>query len=154
MAKPRFQQARLLAFLMPTALILGALGTQYIGGLYPCEMCHWQRWPLYFAMVVGALSFVVKGPGVQRALVTLAGLGLLISGLIGGYHAGVELDWWEGITGCTATGKSFSLEDITSGPLIRCDVPQWSFHGITLATLNFVISTGSALIVFGLLRRK
>lgn len=149
----RFQQARLLAFLMPTALILGALGTQYIGGLYPCEMCHWQRWPLYFAMVVGALSIVVKASGAQRTLVILATLGLLISGLIGGYHAGVELGWWEGITGCTATG-GFSLKDITSGPLIRCDVPQWSFHGITLATLNFVISTGTALVIFVLLRRK
>jgi disulfide bond formation protein DsbB len=27
------------------ALLLGALGFQYLAHLPPCEMCHWQRWP-------------------------------------------------------------------------------------------------------------
>ena len=26
-------------------LLGGALGSQYLGGLHPCEMCYWQRWP-------------------------------------------------------------------------------------------------------------
>ena len=33
--------ARLLAFLLPLALLAGAYGSQYFGGLYPCEMCWW-----------------------------------------------------------------------------------------------------------------
>ncbi|PJA60406.1 MAG: disulfide bond formation protein B, partial [Rhodobacterales bacterium CG_4_9_14_3_um_filter_71_31] len=27
------------------ATLLAALGFQFIGGLAPCEMCLWQRWP-------------------------------------------------------------------------------------------------------------
>src|ERR1700749_5095135 len=39
------------------ALILGALGFQYLAHLPPCEMCHWQRWPHIAAAVIG-LAFV------------------------------------------------------------------------------------------------
>jgi SAM-dependent methyltransferase len=35
------------------ALILGALGFQYVGGIPPCEMCHWQRWPHIAAAILG-----------------------------------------------------------------------------------------------------
>ena len=35
------------------ALVLGALGFQYIGHLAPCEMCHWQRWPHIAAAIIG-----------------------------------------------------------------------------------------------------
>ena len=33
--------ARLIALLLPAALLGGALGSQYLGGLHPCEMCYW-----------------------------------------------------------------------------------------------------------------
>ena len=45
-----FERARWLALLVPTALLGGALGSQYWGGLYPCEMCYWQRYPHGVAM--------------------------------------------------------------------------------------------------------
>ena len=46
--------ARSIALVLPLLLLLGALGTQYLGGLYPCEMCHWQRWPHYSAVLLAA----------------------------------------------------------------------------------------------------
>ncbi|RYD85948.1 MAG: disulfide bond formation protein B, partial [Sphingomonadales bacterium] len=44
--------AQLVALFLPLALIAGALGSQYFVGLFPCEMCHWQRWPHYAAIIV------------------------------------------------------------------------------------------------------
>ena len=38
------------------ALIAGALGFQYIGGIAPCEMCHWQRWPHIAAAIIGIVG--------------------------------------------------------------------------------------------------
>jgi disulfide bond formation protein DsbB len=35
------------------ALVLGALGFQYLVHLAPCEMCHWQRWLLIAASIIG-----------------------------------------------------------------------------------------------------
>ncbi len=41
------------------ALLLGALGFQYIHHLPPCEMCHWQRWPHIAAAAIGLLGTTV-----------------------------------------------------------------------------------------------
>ena len=49
--------ARLIALLLPLALLGGALGSQYFGGLHPCEMCYWQRWPHAAAILLAALAF-------------------------------------------------------------------------------------------------
>ena len=41
----RLRAAHLLLLLGPAALLGGAFAFQHIGGLHPCEMCIWQRWP-------------------------------------------------------------------------------------------------------------
>ena len=50
-------RANILALAVPAVLMAGALGSQYIGGLYPCEMCHWQRWPHEAAIGISILAF-------------------------------------------------------------------------------------------------
>jgi len=102
-----------LALLLPAALLTGALGSQYIGGLVPCEMCLWQRWPHWAALPLAALgvAFVTRSFG--RVCTLLAALAILISGLIGGFHAGVEYGWWEGLTACTTSmDPNASAEDV------------------------------------------
>ena len=150
---PRLQQARLIAFLLPAALLGGALFSQYVGGLYPCEMCYWQRWPHAAAILLalGALFSPLAAPR-TRLLTHLAALAIAISGAIGAFHAGVELGWWEGVTQCTATGAT-SLEDIMKVPLVRCDQVQWAFLGLSMAGWNAILSLGGAAAVFALARR-
>ena len=149
-----FAKARALALIIPGALIAGALGSQYLGGLAPCEMCLWQRWPHYAAIGLAALAFVLP----QRALVWLAALAILISGGIGIFHAGVEYHWWEGLTQCSQVpgsgGSGKILADIMKTPLVRCDQAQWSLFGISLAGYNGMISIGGALLIMRLLMRK
>jgi len=131
--------ARLLALIVPAALMAGALGSQYIGGLHPCEMCEWQRWPHYAAIVLALLAFVARSQA--RTLTILAALAIVISGAIGVFHAGVEYGWWEGLTRCSTVGGSDDvLADIMSAPLVRCDEVQWSLFGISLAGFNAIIS--------------
>lgn len=145
--------ARFIALGLPAALLAGAYISEYGFGLYPCEMCWWQRWPHFVALVFGLLSFSVPA---QRALVSLAALSILVSGLIGGFHAGVEYGWWEGLTSCaTAIDTSGDpLDAIMNAPLIRCDVAPWDLFGISLAGWNFLISTIGALVIFRLLAQK
>src|SRR5213592_3509080 len=84
--------ARLIALLLPAALLAGAFGSQYFGGLYPCEMCWWQRYAHMAALVPAALAFTAPAEsGRSRLFVVLAALAIAISGAIGVYHAGVEL---------------------------------------------------------------
>ena len=141
--------ARAIALLLPLALLGGALGSQYLGGLHPCEMCYWQRWPHGAAIVLAALAFTAPAQSQRsRRLTLLAALGIAISGAIGVYHAGVEAKIFEGFTTCTAnaTGASTAelLKQITHAPLVRCDQVQFRFLGISMAGWNAILSLSGA----------
>ena len=139
--------ARLLALLLPLGLLGGALGSQYVGGLVPCEMCYWQRWPHAAAILLGALAFAGAAASPRsRALTLLAAAAIAVSGGIGVYHAGVEIGILEGITPCTAGGAT-TLEDIMKVPLVRCDQVQWAFLGISMAGWNAILSLGGAALI-------
>jgi disulfide bond formation protein DsbB len=149
--------ARLSAFRLPLALLAGAFGSQYLGGLYPCEMCWWQRYAHMAAVIPAALSFTTPaGSARSRALTFLAALAIAVSGGIGVYHAGVEAKIFQGFTTCTALaggGGSTAdlLKQIVSAPIIRCDQVQWSWLGISMAGWNAIISLTSATAIVGLL---
>lgn len=150
----RLKQARLLALLLPSGLLGGALFSQYVGGLYPCEMCYWQRWPHAAAILLAIGAFLsASNASRTRVLVLLAALAVAVSGAIGVFHAGVEVGWWEGITLCTATGAT-SLQDIMNVPLVRCDQVQWDFLGISMAGWNAIVSLLGAAAIAALARRS
>jgi disulfide bond formation protein DsbB len=144
--------ARLVALILPLGLLGGALGSQYLGGLYPCEMCYWQRWPHAAAIVLAALAFTgLAASPRSRSLTLLAAAAIAISGAIGVYHAGVEAKIFEGFTTCTANASGASTSDllkqITHAPLIRCDQVQFRFLGISMAGWNAILSLGGAALI-------
>src|ERR1700744_2755548 len=71
------------------ALILGALGFQYLAHLPPCEMCHWQRGPHIAAAIIRLCLVPFLGthpPALARTAVIL----VVVSGLIGAYQPGIQ----------------------------------------------------------------
>lgn len=125
------------------ALLLAAWGFQYLGGLAPCAMCVWQRWPHALAVVAGGLTLVTPLAG-------WLGLGgALATAGIGGYHTGVERGWWQGPSTCSS-GEigGLSAEDllaqIMEAPLVRCDEVAWQMLGLSMASWNMVMSLGLA----------
>lgn len=148
------RNARWVALGVPVFLLGGALVSQYVFGLFPCEMCWWQRYPHIAAIALGLLAFARKP---ARWPVALAALAVLVSGLIGAFHAGVEYGWWEGITGCSSAvdlSGGNPLDAIMNAEIVRCDVAPWSLLGVSLAGWNFLFSTAGALIVFALLAKS
>ncbi|WP_137680437.1 disulfide bond formation protein B [Aurantiacibacter suaedae] len=147
------RNARLLALIVPLALLGGAYLSEYGFGLYPCEMCWWQRYPHFVAAMLAVLAFFVPP---KRIWTALAALAIAVSGAIGLFHAGVEYGWWEGITGCatTVTGTENALDAVLNAPIIRCDVAQWELLGISLAGWNALFSLGSAAAIWTLLLAK
>jgi disulfide bond formation protein DsbB len=145
--------ARLLALGVPAALLGGAYLSQYAGGLHPCEMCYWQRWPHFFAFAAAALAFLFQASSRKARLLTaLAALAIAVSGAIGVFHAGVEYGWWEGLTRCSG-GGALTLDELMNVPLVRCDQVQFSFLSVSMAGWNAILSLGSALVMALLLRR-
>ena len=115
-------------------------------------MCWWQRYPHIVALVLAALAWMTR----RDALVALAAIAILVSGAIGAFHAGVEYNWWEGLTACTANAAAGSdpLASIMAAPIVRCDVAPWTLGGVSLAGFNFLISTAAGLAILWLVRRR
>jgi disulfide bond formation protein DsbB len=152
----RYDKTHWLALLLPAALLAGAYVSQYVGELFPCEMCWWQRYPHFAAVAIALVAFGVSNAAYRKALVALAALAIATSGLIGGFHAGVEYGFWEGLTACTATISGSGadlLESIMNAPLVRCDVAPWTLFGISLAGYNFLLSFGGAMLILVMIWR-
>lgn len=133
----------LLAAAGSAGLLLGALAFQYIGGLAPCVLCIWQRWPHLAALILAAV-FLWRGGSVWAVL---AGLAALSSAGIGVFHVGVEQGWWQGLAQCSvdtlANVSTADLlnTDITVGAPAACDKVAWSMFGISMAGYNVISST-------------
>jgi len=134
------------------ALILGALAFQYLGGLAPCEMCHWQRWPHIAAAIIGLVGggFLPRRYGAPVVMATI--LLILTSGFIGLYQTGMQYGLLPGPKACTVT-HAFILGAPTPPPPgffeslfsgygegVRCDIPTWFFLGLAMPAWNAIIS--------------
>lgn len=151
---PSFRLAQQLALGVPAVLLGGAYISEYGFGLYPCEMCWWQRWPHFAAIALALVSYALPRRDIW---VGLAALAVLVSGAIGGFHAGVEYGWWDGLTGCAtivARDGTSALDAIMNAPMIRCDEAPWSLLGVSLAGWNFLISMAGGIAILVLLSRS
>lgn len=152
---PSRPSAALLALLIPLALYGGALISQFVFGLFPCEMCYWQRWPHQAAIVLAALALLLrKNVAAMRALTLLALIAIAVSGGIGIFHAGVEYGFWAGPACSAGATGTVSIEDLMAGPVIACDKPQWTLFGVSLAGFNALFSLGGAVLIWLALRRE
>lgn len=123
------------------AMLLGAWGFQFIGGLAPCTMCYWQRYPHAIAFIIGLLIFA----GGPRILALLGALAALATSGIGFFHTGVERGWWEGPSTCTSGSVATLtpeqlMAQIMEAPLVRCDEVAWEMIGLSMATWNGIAS--------------
>lgn len=130
-----------LAALGSAALMAAALAFQHWGGLAPCQMCIWQRYPHVAAIATGAAAAVL-GWG-WLALVGAAATAT--TSAIGFFHAGVEQGWWQGPTACSGgpideMSADALLDQILTAPLVRCDDIPWEMFGLSMAAWNGVVS--------------
>lgn len=142
------------------ALLLGAFAFQYLGGLAPCQLCIWQRWPHAAAIVISLPALLLAKGTIGRILPLLGALAALASAAIGAFHVGVEQGWWEGLASCTA-GSISGLStadllnpDVNVGAVIRCDEIAWSMFGLSMAGWNVVLSALLAMIWTAAYRRS
>lgn len=126
------------------ATLAGAFAFQHLGGLEPCPVCIWQRWP-YAAGIV----LVAAGIGLRRSRAGTRLLGAAFLVFLGGaglsaWHAGFEYGFWPGPASCGAatelgalSGEAL-LDALEAAPMVRCDAPLWTLGGVSLAGFSAI----------------
>jgi len=141
--------ASLLAALGSAALLMGAFGFQYIGGLAPCHLCLLQRYPHAVAVLVGALMLALRETALARVLPYAGALAALTTAAYGAYHTGVERHWWLGPSTCTAgdvtkLSAADLLAQIQAAPVVQCDQVAWEMFSLSMASWNMLASLALA----------
>ena len=151
------RQLPLFALLAALAPLAVALGAQYLGGLQPCLLCLWQRYPYVVAALLAAIAWWAgaraNNAAAERPLLLLAALAFLVSAGIAVFHVGVEQKWWEGTAGCvgsinfsgmTVEEMAAALEDTAPA---RCDEIAWSFLGLSMAGFNAIYGAAAGILL-------
>jgi disulfide bond formation protein DsbB len=135
--------AALLLALASALILLAVLALQYLGGLPPCPLCVWQRWPWLGVAVLGLIGWRWR----PRLMLALAAPALLVGAGLGAYHMGVEQGWWALPAGCAVGEGAQSVEDLkrllAEAPP-ACDQVSFTFLGLSLAGWNVITSLALA----------
>ncbi len=131
------KNASLLLVLAALAILATVFASQYLGGLEPCQMCIWQRWPFAVLAALGLIGTFWQ----PKVMLTLALLTLLVSIGLAGYHVAVEQGWLALPAGCAAGTDASSVEELkamlkSAGP--TCDQVSFTLLGLSMAAWNLI----------------
>jgi disulfide bond formation protein DsbB len=131
---------------------------QYIFGLLPCALCLYQRVPYFIVLALSLIALFYDSVRKIPLLPYFCASLFFINAIIAFYHMGVEQHWWVSFIKDCAAPKITDLDSLISAPVVRCDSPQWSFLGFTMAqyhilwSLDLTVLTTILAIIF--LRKK
>ena len=121
--------------------LIVALYIEYILGFKPCILCIYQRIPYAVAILISLTAFFI---GNRNILLIILGLTFLAGILLSGYHVSIEKGFIEPIFSCTGENiKALNKEEILkslNNIQPDCKDVDFSIFGVSLATLNFIIS--------------
>lgn len=151
MPLPRYPVVAALS-LLAAALALGlALASERWGGLVPCALCLWERWPYRVAIVLGLMTLVLPERA-SRALLGLLLIAVLAGAALAAVHVGVERGYWPSpLPECVAPsfgGGSIAerLARMPATPARPCDEPTFllPFLPLSMATMNLLYALAFA----------
>ena len=139
--------AAALILLASVAILSAAFAFEHLGGLRPCPLCIYERYPYGVAIPLSCIAFSGwGGRRTGRILVALSGIVFIAGATIAAYHVGVEQGWFEGLAACQGeASEATTVEELKARLLaeesVPCNVVPWSLFGISLAgydTLSFL----------------
>ena len=140
------------------AALGGAFASEWWGGLVPCALCLWERWPYRVLIALAVLALLLPRRAARVALGVAAVAALAGAGL-GVTHVGVEQGWWPSpLPECAAPalGGGTMAERLARMPALPakpCDAPTYLLPGlpVSMAAMNLALSLGLSLALAGVL---
>jgi disulfide bond formation protein DsbB len=148
MKMPSTRVAALLVALIAGFALCFALASEYWGGLVPCALCLWERWPYRVAIALGAAGVLLP----RKWLLALVLPTMLVGAGLAFVHVGVEQGLWPSpLPECAApsfTGGSIAerLAQMPARPAKPCDDPTYliPFLPVSMAAMNFLFAVACA----------
>ena len=132
----------LITLIISIISLLSAIYIEHSIGIKPCKLCIYQRVPYLFAIFVSFLGYYYSN---NKFFINLLALIFLISFMISGYHVGIEREIFSEFLGCTSQNielldKSEILNSLKNS-VVSCKDISFKILGMSLATINFIISS-------------
>ena len=141
MSDQNIKKFYIIIFTLSFFSLVAALYLEYILGFKPCILCIYQRIPYAVAILISLTAFFI---GNRNILLIILGLTFLAGILLSGYHVSIEKGFIEPMFSCTGENiKALEKEEILkslNNIQPDCKDVDFSLFGVSLATLNFIIS--------------
>lgn len=125
-----------------SSILISAYFIQYVLNVPPCQLCYYQRYPYYFATIVIILAFFKK-INLKQVFILLL-FTSFVSASLSFYHIGIEQSFFDELGSCTSDTKSNNtenlLKELQMQPVISCKNISFQIFGLSLATINFILS--------------
>ena len=127
---------------------------QYILGHKPCNLCIIERIPYIAAIILISLIFILNK--YQKIIASLILIFFLFGAIVSFYHFGIEQDFFSESFVCDlSNGMPLNKEDLLNQlkktEIVSCKDVTFRFWGLSLATINTIISiilSGIMVIIF------
>ncbi len=125
-----------------SSILISAYFIQYVLNVPPCQLCYYQRYPYYFATIVIILA-IFKKINLKHVFILLL-FTSFVSASLSFYHIGIEQSFFDELGSCTSDTKSNNtenlLKELQKQPVISCKNISFQIFGLSLATINFILS--------------
>ena len=116
---------------------------QYVLGHKPCNLCIIERIPYLAAVILISLVFILNK--YEKILLSVVLLFFIFGAVVSFYHFGIEQGFFSESLICELTnGETLNKEELLNqlkkAKVISCKDVTFRFFGLSLATINTIIS--------------
>ena len=137
-------------FLLSLIILISAYFIEFILGYEPCKLCLIQRIPYYFILAFSLIFIFLKKN--EKFFIKSIFVFFIIGLIVSVYHVGIEQNIFnESLVCLNLLDSSSSTEDLLKNLQINnksCKDVDFKIFGISLATINLLISLSMAIILF------
>jgi|TARA_B110000914_G_C15298298_1_gene369849 disulfide bond formation protein DsbB len=116
---------------------------QYLLGHKPCNLCLIERIPYFAAVILVSFIFIINR--FEKIISIIVLLFFLFGAVVSFYHFGIEQGFFSESLVCNLgkadnLSKEELLKQLESSSIVSCKDVTFAFLGISLATINTIIS--------------
>jgi disulfide bond formation protein DsbB len=128
---------------------------QYVLGHKPCNLCIIERVPYIAAIILISLAFILNR--YQKIISSLVLIFFIFGAVVSFYHFGIEQGFFSESLICELTNnnplnKEDLLNQLKKAEIVSCKDVAFRFLGLSLATINTIISLALSGIMFKVIK--